>query len=208
MKNNMIISIMKRIATSSVVLLSLIVLSSIIFLVSFISASASSVDTNNATSIATGTPINNNKIVTLNGGSSNDPDGTITSYLWEQIAGPTVTLNDNHAVNPTFIAPYTPSDTTLTFKLIVTDDDGATNFSNVNVMLKNVEGTNNTQLDNATTTLPSDTTTTPSPLLPPQDQNQSLVDNATTTLPSDTTTTPSPLLPPQDQNQSLVDNAT
>ena len=65
----------------------------------------------------------------------------IASYLWEQTDGPTVKLSDIHTVMPTFVAPYTTSDTTLTFRLTVTDDDGAFTSTNANVKLRSANET-------------------------------------------------------------------
>ncbi|MBJ6751389.1 HYR domain-containing protein [Geomonas anaerohicana] len=56
-------------------------------------------------------------LVKLNGQPSKDA----ATYLWEQTAGPAVTLNDPRAAQPTFSAPEVgPSGATLTFKLTVT----------------------------------------------------------------------------------------
>jgi len=63
--------------------------------------------------------------VTLDGGGSFDPDGTITAYLWVQTDGPDVILSDVTAVDPTFTAPD-QGPATLTFELTVTDNDGLT----------------------------------------------------------------------------------
>ena len=60
--------------------------------------------------------------VTLNGSGSSDPDGTITTYTWSQIAGTAVTLSGTGS-NRTFTAPGSAG--TLTFQLIVTDNNGA-----------------------------------------------------------------------------------
>ena len=64
--------------------------------------------------------------VTLNGTGSTDSDGTIAAYAWTQTAGTTVTLSSASAAQPTFTAPLTLAGETLTFSLVVTDDDGAT----------------------------------------------------------------------------------
>ena len=62
-------------------------------------------------------------VVTLDGSSSADLDDGIASYMWEQTAGPSVTLSDNSAVQPTFIAPDVGSEgDSLTFLLTVTDN--------------------------------------------------------------------------------------
>lgn len=61
--------------------------------------------------------------VTLSG-SGTDTDGVIVGYNWVQTAGtPTVTLSGTGA-NRTFTAPSVTNGTTLTFGLVVTDDDG------------------------------------------------------------------------------------
>jgi len=66
-------------------------------------------------------------IVTLDGSSSTD-DRSIADYTWNQVAGsPTVILSDPNAVNPTFDAPDITNDTTFTFQLTVTDDEGGNN---------------------------------------------------------------------------------
>ncbi|MCP4235258.1 MAG: DUF1566 domain-containing protein [Aestuariibacter sp.] len=65
--------------------------------------------------------------VTLNGTASSDSDGSIVSYSWAQTAGsPTVTLSDDTVASPTFATPDITGDTSLTFELTVTDDEGAT----------------------------------------------------------------------------------
>ena len=64
--------------------------------------------------------------VTLDGSASNDPDGTIAAYAWTQTAGPAVTLSGATSAQPSFTAPTVASATTLTFSLVVTDDDAAT----------------------------------------------------------------------------------
>lgn len=61
--------------------------------------------------------------VNLDGGGS-DSDGTIASYAWTQITGPTVTLSSATAEDPSFTAPTVSSSTVLEFQLRVTDDDG------------------------------------------------------------------------------------
>lgn len=57
-------------------------------------------------------------------GSGSDPDGTIASYAWTQVVGPTVTLSSATAQNPSFTAPIVTSTTALEFQLRVTDNLG------------------------------------------------------------------------------------
>ena len=63
--------------------------------------------------------------VTLSG-SGSDPDGSVTGYAWTQTAGSTVTLSGASTATATFTAPAVTTRTTLTFRLTVTDDGGAT----------------------------------------------------------------------------------
>jgi len=64
--------------------------------------------------------------VTLDGTNSTDPeDGSVTSFLWTQTAGPSVTLSDTTVAEPTFVTPAVAADgTVLNFQLTVTDTDG------------------------------------------------------------------------------------
>ncbi|MGV6816323.1 MAG: PKD domain-containing protein, partial [Thiotrichales bacterium] len=62
--------------------------------------------------------------VVLDGSGSTDAEGDVV-YRWSQAAGPTVNLSDPTAQKPTFTAPRVGRDgETLTFELVVTDDDG------------------------------------------------------------------------------------
>jgi PKD domain len=95
--------------------------------------------------------VNQGAFVRLDGTGSYDPDGgTITSYRWQQILGsPVVTLSGANTATPTFIAPTTLTDTTLTFQLTVTDSDGGASSSNtVNVLIQR-NNTNQAPIANA-----------------------------------------------------------
>ena len=75
--------------------------------------------------------------VTLNGSNSFDPDDGIKSYLWKQVSGPSVSLSDPEAVQPTFLAPNVgPNGEALTFELTVIDvgDLKDSNTTTVNVI--------------------------------------------------------------------------
>ena len=69
----------------------------------------------------------------LEGSASSDSDGTIVSYSWRKVSGPTIALaNANQAV-ASFIAPSESTIQTLVFELTVTDDDGVTSTDTVTV---------------------------------------------------------------------------
>ncbi|MDQ4102137.1 MAG: PKD domain-containing protein [Thermoproteota archaeon] len=76
--------------------------------------------------------------VTLDGSGSSDADGIIASYVWEQVGGPAVTLSNADTPTATFDAPSVAANTGLSFKLTVTDNDGATAEDTVIVTVTNV----------------------------------------------------------------------
>lgn len=82
--------------------------------------------------------------VNLDGSASTDKDGTISSFVWVQTKGATVNLNGANSAIARFTAPVitkTQKPTkpiTLSFKLTVTDNLGATRSKMVNVSVKPV----------------------------------------------------------------------
>lgn len=85
--------------------------------------------------------VNESDAVNLNGNGSSDRDGSIDSYDWTQTAGTPVALSGATTATPSFAAPVGISDTTLTFSLIVTDNDGGeSNADNVDIVVGNVNG--------------------------------------------------------------------
>lgn len=70
--------------------------------------------------------------VTLSG-SGSDTDGAIVSWAWLQLSGTTVALGDATQSITTFTAPDVAVSEVLTFRLTVTDNDGATGSDEVNV---------------------------------------------------------------------------
>jgi hypothetical protein len=72
---------------------------------------------------------------TLVGGGT-DADGTISAYLWTQVSGPTTATIVSAAQSTTVINNLTTAGTYV-FRLRVTDNNGATNTDNVNVVVSN-----------------------------------------------------------------------
>jgi len=88
--------------------------------------------------------------VILDGSNSSDPDDGIESYRWKQISGPSVSLSDPEAVQPTFLAPNVgPDGVSFTFELVVTDVGGlqSSDTTIVNVVWLNNPPTANAGVD-------------------------------------------------------------
>lgn len=67
--------------------------------------------------------------VTLDGTKSNDKDGKIESYQWQQMSGPKVELDNANKSKADFVSPSVDHDVILVFKLTVTDDQGGSDSS-------------------------------------------------------------------------------
>jgi hypothetical protein len=99
--------------------------------------------------------------VTLDGSNSSDPDDGIEFYRWKQIAGPSVSLSNPQAVQPTFSAPTVGLEgNSFTFELTVTDYGSlqSTDTAIVNVIWLNDPpaanaGVDQTVLEKTTVTL-------------------------------------------------------
>ena len=91
--------------------------------------------------------------VTLDGSNSSDPDDGIHRYLWTQTAGPSVTLSDATAVQPTFVTPFVdPDGIKLGFLLALTDNGGLVHTDVVSIDI----------VDNGIVDFPSDVVPTQS----------------------------------------------
>jgi hypothetical protein len=94
-------------------------------------------------------PVNTAPVITLNVASFEEKaeasivatvedDGQISSYAWEQFAGPTVTLAYTDTDTVSFTAPSVLSDETISLRLTVTDDEGATNSADINIEILSI----------------------------------------------------------------------
>ncbi|MCU7918683.1 MAG: hypothetical protein KZQ95_10040 [Candidatus Thiodiazotropha sp. (ex Epidulcina cf. delphinae)] len=81
------------------------------------------------------------RIYNLNGTESNDQDGDISSYLWEQITGPQATVWSGR-LNSSRVSvrlPDVEQDTEVSFRLMVTDDQGLSSSDEILILvLKNL----------------------------------------------------------------------
>ncbi|EEX32900.1 chitinase [Vibrio coralliilyticus ATCC BAA-450] len=74
--------------------------------------------------------------VVLDGSSSSDSDGSVASYVWEQLSGTSVSLTGANTAQASFDVAEVAQTETLTFKLTVTDNEGATGTDTVVVTVK------------------------------------------------------------------------
>ncbi len=92
--------------------------------------------------IAKITPVREGATVTLDGSASKDKDGSIASYTWKQTKGLATSLNNPDSAIASFTAPIlskTQKPTkpiTLSFKLTVTDNSGASKSRLIKVLVK------------------------------------------------------------------------
>ena len=87
--------------------------------------------------------VNEGSSISLNASESIDPDGIILSYIWKQNPHPLITLGDAETKIWTFTAPSVSSDTTFTFELTVSDNNGLTATDSTNVLVRDVSISNN-----------------------------------------------------------------
>lgn len=73
------------------------------------------------------TVVENSKVILS--GSGSDSDGSVTSYLWQQTDGISVSIEDSDQAVAYFIAPPTLEPISLTMQLTVTDNQGASHSS-------------------------------------------------------------------------------
>jgi lysophospholipase L1-like esterase len=76
-----------------------------------------------------------NTVVQLDGSQSSDVNGTIQTYQWKQLSGPTIALSNADTANPSLTTPVITTDTELIFELTVTDDLGKQDTDDVSILV-------------------------------------------------------------------------
>lgn len=152
--------------------------------------------------------------VTLNANGSTDPDGLsdIVSYSWKQTGGtPTVTLSNSGSAVATFEAPDVSSQTTLTFRVTVTDSEDNSDTADVRITINNTADANTPIADagdpkivdeSTTVTLDGSASSTPSGTITAYQWAQSSGTNVT--LNNSNTATPSFTAPSIDSAQESL----
>lgn len=82
--------------------------------------------------------------VILDGSLSNDPDGTIKSYAWEQLSGPPLEIQSASNSIAQFITPWVATREMASIKLTVVDDQNLASSAEVNI---DIVPTDNSELD-------------------------------------------------------------
>ncbi len=108
-------------------------------------------DGSNGTTTPPPPPVNQAPTVSISGDTSldekmagmiaadaTDTDGSISTYAWSQTGGTTVTLDDTSLATLNFTAPVAKVEETLTFEVMVTDNEGATASSSVTITVNPV----------------------------------------------------------------------
>ena len=80
--------------------------------------------------------VNEGVTVYLNGTGSSDSDGTVVQYRWSQTAGPAVSVTGGNSSTASFTAPAVSTDTVVSFRLEVTDNDGGTATDTVAITVR------------------------------------------------------------------------
>jgi Putative Ig domain/REJ domain/PKD domain len=77
-------------------------------------------------------------IVVLDGSASSDPDNDPLTYVWTQVDGPSVTLNNATSAMASFTTPWVSANTTFKFQLTVSDPYGGSSSAYVTVTVLNI----------------------------------------------------------------------
>ncbi|MCW8966051.1 MAG: hypothetical protein OQK82_05105, partial [Candidatus Pacearchaeota archaeon] len=67
--------------------------------------------------------------------TASDSDGSIASYAWTQLSGPSVVLDAVDTGNANFISPLVYQDTSLVFQVLVTDNEGAQTTDSITIVV-------------------------------------------------------------------------
>jgi hypothetical protein len=78
---------------------------------------------------------------TLDGSYTFSTRGPITSWQWEKVSGPDVTINNSTSAKATFTAPVVDSDTQMVFKLTAGDGTETLSDSDVQITIKSLATT-------------------------------------------------------------------
>lgn len=76
-----------------------------------------------------------NQSIALSASGSSDSDGVISTYLWIQLTGPTVTITNPNSVSPSFTAPAIDTQESLSFEVTVTDTALATATDSIEIIV-------------------------------------------------------------------------
>lgn len=67
-------------------------------------------------------------------GAGTDPDGSVASYQWQQVAGPSVNIQNANTANAEFVVPEVMATQVIVIELTVTDSDGFSSNDSVSVI--------------------------------------------------------------------------
>ncbi|MDQ3903733.1 MAG: hypothetical protein M3247_08855, partial [Thermoproteota archaeon] len=89
--------------------------------------------------------VNEGSRVTMDGSQSRNPNGGPLTFAWTQISGPSAQLSTPNEVKTAFTAPSNlQADTTMTFKLTVTNSTGLSDSDTVSILVRHGEMTKGT----------------------------------------------------------------
>ncbi len=100
-----------------------------------VSVTVKNVPQNPVAKITAPAEVDEDASVTLDGSTSNDPDGTIASYTWTSLDDPDIVLAK--VSKPVFTAPRVGKDTDFRFALEVVDNSGLKGTDEVTITVKN-----------------------------------------------------------------------
>jgi len=93
--------------------------------------------------------VGTNLLVTLDASASTDPDEDPLTFAWVQVSGPTVTLSDPTAEQPTFTPPQPGI---YVFELVVSDPTGPSQPAQVTITVENTAPTVSIQIEGVSET--------------------------------------------------------